>query len=343
VRNWLPVLTLPLLVVAFSASAQEVLHTDAQQDGLLGPVKSVSTTTTGSPVKWQQPPGPSLVMPLFCRDCTYDPDGTRTTSGQIMDGKFYGDRTELRRDAEGHVTDRVVIGAMTDNMIRHEVMGPFGKTEETDFDPVTGKMQWQQTFSYDQYGHQRDWFTMDGDGQQQSHVVTTRDKDGTLTEQSVWDKNNRLNYQQTYDPEKDTDNFTVWDESGDMTLTRTFSHGKVISFWERPRLPDENGRFGENFTDSDDKGTVENYHCHENGQCDLSRVHYEYLDPVKKRNPTSAEWRDADGKLLYAGYCEYEVDSYGNWVRRKVYVYPSEQGDRALREEDSRTITYWQK
>jgi hypothetical protein len=85
------------------------------------------------------------------------------------------------------------------------------------------------------------------------------------------------------------------------------------------------------------------YDCHENGKCDHSQVHYEYLDPVNKLNPTSAEWRDADGKLLYAGYCEYEVDSHGNWLRRKVYVYPSEQGDRALRKEDSRTITYWEK
>jgi hypothetical protein len=341
-RNWLYTLFLPMFLGASIAPAQQERHTDAQQDALLGPVKSVNTIETRSPVKWQQPAGPTLVLPLSCRDCAYDPDGTRTSSGQIVNGEFLGNFTELRRDGNGHVSDRVVTEATTGKVLRHEVIGPFGKTEETDFDLTTGKVLWRQTFAYDQYGHMRDWLSLDSDGKQASHTASTKLKDGTLTEESVWGKNGELSYQDTYDPDRDTEHFTVWDESGGMTLTWTFAHGKVVSFWERPDLSHDTQQFGEDFSDFGDRVDVNNYRCHDNGQCDHFRIHYEYFDPTSKRNPTTAEWRDADGNLLFAAYCEYELDSFGNWTHRKVSVYPSEQGERTLYLDDSRTITYWQ-
>jgi len=342
-RKLLCVLPSLLFLVTFSASAQEERHTDARQDGLLGPVRSVHAIETRLPGKWQQPGGLGLMSPVRCRDCTYDPDGTKTSSGQIVNGEFHGNLTELRRDGNGNVTDRVVTEAITGKVIRHEVMGPYGKTAETDFDTTTGNVGWQQTFAYDQFGYMQDWLSLDGDGKQESHVVTSRLKDGTVTQQSVWGKNGQLSYQQTYDPEREITRFTVWAESGEMNLTYTYAHGKVISFWERPGLPHERPQFGEDFSDSGDKVNITNYHCHENGQCDLFHVHREYLDPAKKRNPTTIELRDSSDTLIGAAYIEYELDSFGNWLHRKVYVYPSEQGDRALREEDSRTITYWEK
>jgi len=61
-----------------------------------------------------------------------------------------------------------------------------------------------------------------------------------------------------------------------------------------------------------------------------------------KRNPTSAEWRDAEGRLLYAAYYEYELDAFQNWTHRKVSVWSSDNPERTPYEDDTRTITYWQ-
>ncbi|HUD12361.1 MAG TPA: hypothetical protein VMQ56_01785 [Terracidiphilus sp.] len=336
-------LSLSLFLIASLAPAQQEGKTDAQSDDLLGPVKTVSTVVSMSQVKWQQPSGPSLVLPVECRDCAYDPDGTKTVSGQIVNGNFIGELIDIRRDGEGHVTERTFTSSSTGQVYCRQVIGPYGKTAETDYDSTTGKLQAQQTFAYDQYGNMHDWLTLDGNGKQAGHEVINRLKDGTLTEESAWGKNGELSWQQTYDPETDVGHFTTFDESGAMKLTWTFAHGKVISFWEQPGLSRDGPQFGESFSDFGDRVNVDNFSCHENGQCDHYRIHYEYLDPAKKRNPTIAEWRDAEGNLLYAAYCHYDLDPAGNWTHRKISVYSPELGDRTPYEQDSRTITYWDK
>jgi hypothetical protein len=336
-------LSLILVVAAGNAWAQkDGPRTDALQDGFLGPIKTVATVITRSPVKWEQPDGPTMVMPVWCQECAYDEDGTRTTSGQFQDGKFLGKFMTLRRDASGRVIDRVSTDVATGQIEHHEVLGPYGRTEETDFDPK-GKIQAVQTFTYDQYGHLHDWLSVDGEGRQLSHTLHRTQKDGTLIEESAWDKTDELTWQQTYDSDRDLEHFSTFDESGAVKLTWIIEHGKVLSFWEAPGQPHDRSQFGEGFIEDKGQGNVDDFRCHEGGVCDRSRVHYEYLDPAKKRNPTSAEWRNSDGKLLFASYVEYDLDSHGNWTHRNVSVWPSEQGSRANYEEDSRILTYWDK
>ena len=102
-----PVLSLSLFLFGSLASAQADRKTDAQLDDLFGPVKTVSTVVSMAQVKWQQPGGPTLVLPVWCRDCSYDSDGTKTISGQIANGEFSGELIDIRRDGDGRVTDRV--------------------------------------------------------------------------------------------------------------------------------------------------------------------------------------------------------------------------------------------
>ncbi|MGD0629021.1 MAG: hypothetical protein ABR987_06705 [Terracidiphilus sp.] len=319
--------------------APESPRTDAENDGFIGPVKSVSTAIKRSGLRWEQPSGPAMVFPVQCQDCSYDPDGTKTVNGQVSDGKFFGQIIALERDGSGRVTGSVVTNATTGETQRQEVIGPFGKTEEYDY--LDGKLNWLQTYVYDQYGHMIDALTVDSQGNQISHTQIRITKDGEVTENSVWGKNNELDWQQTADPATGLERLTTYDESGAVKLTWTFKDGKVLSFWEREQ-PDQKPQFGEIFVEDVGDGNRDSYQCHPDGRCDRSRAHYEYLDPAKKRNPASAEWRDSSGKLLYAAYYEYEVDSAGNWTHRRVSVFPSGEGDRALYEEDSRTITYWQ-
>jgi hypothetical protein len=124
-----------------------------------------------------------------------------------------------------------------------------------------------------------------------------------------------------------------------VSLSWSVIGGKLASFWEPP---DSLSQFGDNFNEHPSSDTAENYACHHDGKCELSRIHYDYLDP-NERNPVSAEWRDADGNLRYAAYYEYEIDIFRNWTYRQVWVWTPELIERKLLETDSRTITYWQK
>jgi len=104
--------------------------TDAQMDGCSGPVKSVSSAVTETSARRQQPGGPTLVAPLWCRDCEYDADGFETKSGQMIEGKFFGETLRLVRDACGHLTERYAYVFPSGELQRHDAMGPFGKIKQ---------------------------------------------------------------------------------------------------------------------------------------------------------------------------------------------------------------------
>jgi hypothetical protein len=324
------------IVSGSCASAQEPNRTDAQLDGFAGPVKSVSSNILRSSVKWQQPGGPTLVTPIWCRDCEYDSDGTKTKSGSVVDGKFFGEIIRLVRDANGHVTDRFATETLG-LMARHDVIGPFGKTEQTLY--IRGKLHSRRFFSYDGYGHVSESLSFDGTGKQVDRALTKTAKDGTVLERSVWGEHGELTWQQIYDPETQVEHFTTFDQTGKIKLTWTVIHGKLLSFWEPRESPSQ---FGDNFSEDVGDGNVEHYVCREDGSCELSRIHYEYLDP-NKRNPISVEWRDSEGNLLFAAYYSYSIDSFRNWTYRQVWVWRPDLGDRALYETDFRGIAYWQK
>ena len=183
-----PFLSVPFcLFISVLAHTQALNRTDVQTDGFVGPVKAVSTQVKFSGVKWQQPGGPTLVMPIWCHDCEYDRDGFRNKSGQTTNGHFIGELDNLVRDENGHVTHRFVFDAISGQLQSDIAIGPFGKTEETDY--TNGKLRCRQIFSYDQYGHITEWLTLDGTGQQEGKNVTRREPDGTLQEESVWGKN----------------------------------------------------------------------------------------------------------------------------------------------------------
>jgi hypothetical protein len=47
------------------------------------------------------------------------------------------------------------------------------------------------------------------------------------------------------------------------------------------------------------------------------------------------------GVLKLSADCEYEPDQFGNWMKRIVWVWSPELGNRKLYETDYRTLTYW--
>jgi hypothetical protein len=272
-------------------------------------------------------------------DCEYDKGGYKIKSGQVVDGAFVGETSRIKRDEGGREVERLVFDATTGRLNRREALGPFGKTDETDY--INGMTNWRKTYSYDQSGHLTEWISYDGTGQQQGRILTRRNPDGIMTEESSWGKDGELSYQHTFDPEKAIEHFTTFDEFGRAKLTWTMIAGKLSSFWETPDVLTT--QFGEGFSsERDDNGDEATYACHNDGRCDVSHVHYTYLGP-RGRNPLSAERRDSDGNLRTAVYYDYEVDSFQNWTHRQVWVWSLDLGQRTLYEIDSRKITYWQK
>src|SRR6516225_4122722 len=87
--------------LALTICAQESSRTEAQKDDLVGPVRSVSTTVVHSNVKWQEPDGPTLLIPIWCMDCEYDKGGYKIKSGQVVDGAFVGETSRIKQDEGG--------------------------------------------------------------------------------------------------------------------------------------------------------------------------------------------------------------------------------------------------
>ena len=276
-------------------------------------------------------------MSVLCRECEFDRDGNQTKSGQVIDGAFHGEVIHLVRDEKGGVIERFFRDVSTGELTRHELLGAFGKTEDSLYQQ--GRLQYRCLLTYDEYGHVIDWLTLDGQGKQFGRMVENIDKDGNNKER--WDygtENDTIVYfQQTFDPKTQVEHFIMFNPFGGVSLTWTAIGGKLESFW---KLPDAPRQFGDNFTEQANEDTWENYDCESRTSCRLSRVHREYLD-AERRNPASVEWRDEDDNLRYAAYYDYEIDAYGNWTSRKIWVWLGSLDERKLYETDSRVISYW--
>jgi len=163
--------------------------TQALMDEFEGPIRSVSSASIYANLHWIQPSGPTLVTPLWCRDCEYDRTGTRTKLGEVQEGRFHGQNILLTYDANGRVKDRFVTDAASGVLQEHDVMGPFGKLEETTY--VNGKFQWRSVFSYDEHGHMNDRQNF-AKGRPEGESRILMDADGNLLNRSEYDKNHDL-------------------------------------------------------------------------------------------------------------------------------------------------------
>ena len=144
------ILVAGLVLMEGVSLAQKKPQTDAERDDLAGPVKSVATTVTQFHVQWQQLDGPTLAPPIFCHDCDYDPDGTRTRSGQVGDSGFLGENLQIRRGDKGNVIERRATDAVTGEVRSDELLGPYGITQRRYYDH--GVISISQKFEYDENG-----------------------------------------------------------------------------------------------------------------------------------------------------------------------------------------------
>lgn len=334
----------PLLFVAACglACAQEDQKTDLQQDALLGPVKSVSTSRI-SEAEPEMEKRIGFSVPSTCQFCEYDGDGNRITNGRIADGDFFGDRTVIQRNSEG-LLERITttkIGPLPPNtatpppLIRYDLAGPFGIVDSK---TVQGGVLSHQTRVYDAKGHVLEVRVFDSNGPLSREVYRwTEDGQRTELDTDIYAKGHVQRWQLTWDPETDVNRYTCFEQSGALLESWATQSGKVLSFWE---ASDEPGPCAHYMYEDGANGHLIHYSCQKGTECKVSHSYSTYVGPGKQ-NLRHTDFLDSTGKLKWASDYRYEFDSKGNWTHRKVWVTIAGDPAPVLFAEDVRTITYW--
>jgi hypothetical protein len=317
--------------------AQEKRKTDAETDGLAGPVQYAITTSTKAQIPGSGPDGRVFVGPIRCNACAYDRDGNRTLSGGIQDGRFIGDIMSYTRDGEGHIIARTRVSDRPGSFLEQEVIGPFGEVASTVY--RDGKLEARQTFDRDPKGNLIEWSTVNGEGMSLGRSEMRYDADGHRTRETAWSGGHVLVSQDTYDPATDEQHLTLLEETGEPKLTFVYRKGEMLSFWQSPEMAEAQGSYS--VLSAPDGADRYVFDC-KSSSCDRWRQHTAYLDG-SKHNIKSIERVEPDGHTSYGGYVEYELDAHDNWTLRRIWITSPGTTERTLYETDLRTVAYWDK
>jgi len=232
---------------------------------------------------------------------------------------------------------RKIVENYKGEMYRREVIGPYGIIEQDGFE--NGKLISRSFLFYDANGHLTEYRNYDRDGVIVGSSFSMIDASGNFKEE--WDSGPNgsfsVHFVQTNDLKTDTFTFTNFNENGSIKVTFTTVGTRVISYWQEPS---EQQVFGSNFFMDPVGKTQESYSCHSDGGCD----HVISYFPDEARHCASRiEWHDPAGVLKLSADYKYELDQFGNWTKRTVWVWSPELGERKLYETDFRTLKYWGK
>lgn len=199
------VLLLCWLVMVFVATAgwaSDDKKTDAQKNGLAGPVRTVSMQEGKKEFVLNQSDWPVLVGIGDCRECEYDREGTLTRHGEIVEGGFRGDRYRIARDETGNIVEQVRLGP-DGEIAERTVYGPYGIIEQSEYGG--GVRVFHAQWSYDSNGHLREMVHYDRDDKIQTRALRQTDASGNIKEEWCYGSKDELSYHilDTYDPKTD--------------------------------------------------------------------------------------------------------------------------------------------
>jgi len=299
-----------------------------------GPVRAVSMHAEQSQIKLEGSEA-WAIQNVPTGDIEYDRDGNHAKLGQPSgpDGEFQGQAMRFVRDGNGRIIERTVSMIPPDEIIEHDLYGPFGLVQSSNFS--NGKPNVVHTISYDAHGSVLDDVSLEGDGKAISRTLFRRSPDGHWTERTVWIRG-VLHSHESYDPDSDFQRYEEYDNSGAVVVTFTHHDGRVESYWSAREDPNA----GTVVFSELDNGDTRSSSCHRGGICDDRIRHTVYLDKAR-HNPAMAEIHSADRNVLCRASYEYQMDDHDNWTSRRVWLQQGAQGERTLYETDSRTITYW--
>ena len=110
----------------------------------------------------------------------------------------------------------------------------------------------------------------------------------------------------------------------------------LSSFWQQPG---DKRTYGSGICFGDDNGIERDCRAY-NWDGTYTTTHYAFTDKTK-RNPVKITLCDAEHHLVMEADQEYELDGFGNWTKRTVWVQTRESGERQLLEKDARTLTFY--
>ena len=265
--------------------------TDAELDGLSGPVKAVSKTENHSQIKLD-PDVLSILHWSGCTECEYDKGGHRTRSGLIVSSEFHGQATHYLRDGAGNVIEQIQENDKGEP-IQRTLVSQFGPTEEMNL--VNGRWQTFLLNRYDTKGNLVESQTFDPQGALTVRRNMVYDDEGLVIEE--WDRgpnSSFLHFVHTYDRRTKFETWTNFHEDGSVGLTFTLLDSKVLSYWQPPGSKPEIGSAF--FMDTGPK-TQESRSYNSDGS--FKRTESKFLDE-KKRNPSRIESYDEANELKAA-------------------------------------------
>ena len=326
-----------LTAVPLFGSAKKKNSTQAENIGFTGPIKSVSSTHQTFMPQPVQPDGPTVIYPLFCEECEFDREGNQVTIGMLVNGTFVGSHKGQVRDEQGRVQEEVEENEKGDMTSRHVYTnGPSGKLQDDFY--MNGKLFNTTTFRYDGRGDVISSDVKKPDGTLDSHTEGTLDSRGNQLETlTVGPGDTYWHILETYN--RDTGNlesFSSLNRDGSPRLWFRLDGDKVVSFWQQPG---EKHTYGSGICFDDDGGTRRE--CRDyNSDGTYLTTDYSFTDK-KKHNPVNVTLYDTEHQVVLAADYEYEVDLFGNWTKRTVWVRQGQSGQRELYEKDTRTLTYY--
>jgi hypothetical protein len=326
---------LAILILALSLDASEQKRSDVRDDGLLGPVRSVSTRQETQQVDWNRQDARIDVLGITCSECEYDREGNRLRNGQTVEGEFRGLMLRIVRDESGKVIERIEEN-YNGEIVSRVVLGPRGVTERVDYQ--NGRPHWRATRSYDANGHETEFHHYDEHGELFESSAESSDASGNNKEQWDYGRNGSfsLHFVDTYDPETDLWRFTSFNEDGSAKVTIATQKSKLLSYWQQQTA--EEKVFGSGFFLDRVGKEKQSFSCHPDGSCDRMTS---YFPDEASPHVSRVEWRDSAGGLRLSFDYEYQLDRFGNWTKRTVKVWSPELGEPKLCETDYRTLTYW--
>ena len=211
-----------------------------------------------------------------------------------------------------------------------------GKVQGEDY--RSGKLFYTSTFKYDSQGNVVESNVYKPDGTLESCNWSRFDERGNEIESvSEGPGDSYYDVVHTYNPRTGhMESFTSLNRDGSMRLLFRVNDNTVLSYWQQPG---DKHTYGSGICFADNDGTEDN--CREyNWNGTYTLTHYQFTDKTK-RNPVQVILYGTDHHVVLEADYEYELDSFGNWTKRTVWVQTGESGERQLLEKDARTLTYY--
>jgi antitoxin component YwqK of YwqJK toxin-antitoxin module len=328
------ILWLLLAMPSFGAGKK---WTQAENMGFAGPVKAASTACQTFMQQPAQPDGQAIIYQHTCGEHEFDKDGNEVRSGWVENGQFRGSVEHRILDGRGRVQEETwenEKGEVTSRNVYTN--GPEGEVQIETY--INGKLSSTATYRYDGQGHVVESSTHKPDGTLEYHHWSTFDERGNELE-SVDEGPGDTYYDviQTYNPKTGhLETFTSLNRDGSMRLWYRVNNDLSLSFWQQPG---DKRTYGSGIYFDNDNGIERD--CREyKWDGTYTTTHYTFTDK-SKRYPVKAALYDTDHQLVLEADYDYEMDAFGNWTKRTIWVQTQESGERQLLEKDARTLTYY--